>query len=135
MTEHDKLKEDYRKLNESYDKLTDAYNTERSLNDELIDINRKVAAASNETAKTFLKFESENLRMKKVLKHGVFFEYDEPKSMEYCPIMGDLTTFRQKKPSRLNYTFTFEQINTWLNELHEIMQGKNINKANPEDLK
>ncbi len=145
MTEHEKLKQNYLTLSKLYDELNDKYESllvkhteEHKLNDELIEINRKVAEASNKTAETFLKYESENSRMRKILKHGIFVEYNkDPKTIEFVPVLGDILKFtaKQQKPSRMMYTFTFDQIQQWLNDLNDLMQGKNIHKVNPEDIK
>ena len=85
-----------------------------------------------------MKYNSENERMKKILSQGVYIEHDnDPDTMEFVPIMGDIIKFKamNKKPSRMSYTFTYDQINQWLQDLHDLMKGKNIYKIDGKDLK
>ena len=102
---------------------------EEKLNDELIAINKKIAKHNTESASYVVQVKKENERLQSVERKGVFFEYpvDEKSTrMEFVPMLGDLSQFKRIKaqPTRLMYTFTFEQMEKWLNDLAEIMRGK-----------
>jgi len=76
--------------------------------------------------------------MKSILKQGIFIEYDNDSStMEYVPILGNLDKFKfmNKRPSKMMYTFKFQDIQAWLEELYKLMKGENIIKIDPEKLK
>ena len=132
------LQKEYDELFEKHEKLKTVESEERKLNNELIEINRKVAEASNKTAEIYMKYERENTRMKNILKHGIFVEYNkDPATIEFVPVLGDITSFKQKqeKPTKMMYTFTINDIQGWLDSLHDLMNGKNIIKIDPKDLK
>ena len=103
--------------------------SEEKLNNELIMINKKIAKHNTETASYVIQVKKENDRLKSVEKKGVFFEYYVDKDttrIEFVPMLGDLKQFQTIKanPTRLMYTFTFKQMEQWLEDLNQIMKGK-----------
>ncbi len=122
-----------------YDELLKKYKDEQELNIRLITVNKRIADQNVEVLAAYQKAEAENERMKGVQKKGVFFEYDnDPNTMTYVPVLGDLTRFKNVDigPTRLMYTFKFIDIETWVTDLHSIMKNedKNIHKVNEEDI-
>ena len=109
--------------------LEDELKSEKKLNDKLILINKKVAKHNTENSSYIIQVQKENERLKSVEKKGVFFEYYVDKDttrVEFVPMLGDLIQFQTIKatPTKLMYTFTFQQMEEWLDDLTQIMKGK-----------
>ncbi len=123
------LKKEYQILFLQFEKISKLYEKEKKLNDELIEINGKVAKSTVETSKAMMTMQAENKRLRNTLEHGIFIEYDKSKdNTHYIPIMGDLSGFeiREDKPTKIMYTFNPKDMHDWTMRVKEIME-KNEN--------
>ena len=135
----EKLKEEYQELLKKYNEAVELIKEERTLNLQLMETNRKVAAQNVEIATSYNKSENENKRMKAISKKGIFLEYNnDPGTMSFVPVLSDLSEFKnmRTKPSRLMYTFKFSDIEEWVTDLHNLMgkDDRKIHKVSEEDL-
>ncbi len=129
LLELESLKEEYQQLFVRFNAASQKLEEEKKLNDELIEINRKVAKSTVETSTAMMTMQAENKRLRNTLKHGIFIEYDKSENnTHYIPIMGDLSGFeiRDDKPSRIMYTFNPKDMHDWTMRVKEIME-KNEN--------
>ena len=137
--ELEELKKAHQDLISKYDEAVAALKKERALSERMMHINQKISKQNIDTVGAYYKVEGELERYRSINKKGIFFEYDnDPNTMSFTPILGDIQKFKdsEKKPTRLMYTFKFSDIQNWLFDLHEIM-GKNekhIHRFDPEDL-
>ena len=87
------------------------------LNEDLVALNNKVSLVNNNLM-------SENLRMKDVLKHGAFLEYNnDPSTIKFIPLLGNINSIMANAatPTKLMFTFKFSDFETWAMNLHNLM--------------
>ena len=126
-------------LMKRYDEAVDALTKESELNNKLIKINKTMTDQNIELMKAYQKAEGENKKFKTVFKKGIFFEYDnDPSTMIFVPVLADLKDIKlsANKPTRLMYTFKFQDMETWVKDVHAIMgqEDQNIHRVNEEDI-
>jgi len=87
------------------------------INEDLVKLNNKISKISNETM-------SDNVKMKEVLNHGAFIEYNnDPSTIKFIPLLADITNIigNPAKPTKLMFTFQFSEFQTWAMNLHNLM--------------